>query len=113
MIVLLDRLIGVRGQGEKIALEMGFEDSQEVTEANSRVSVTEAEIHGRKTRRKRSKIKSPHLPLYITTHQYKTSNSQKEAILCVCLQALMDLLAGMPIVPILDMTYTAQVSRCT
>lgn len=109
MIVLLDRLIGVRGQREKIALEMGFEDSQEVTEANSRVSVTEADIHRRKTRRKRFKIKSPHLPLYIITNQYKTSNSQKEAILCVCLQALMDLLAGMPIVPILDMTHTAQV----
>lgn len=53
MIVLLDRLIGVRGQGEKIALEMGFEDSQEVTEVNSRVSVTEADIQGRKTRRKK------------------------------------------------------------
>lgn len=52
MIVLLDRHIGVRGQGEKITLEMGFEDSQEVTEANSRVSVTEAEIH-RRTRRKK------------------------------------------------------------
>lgn len=53
LIVLLDRLIGVRGQGEKISLEMGFEDSQEVTEANSRVSVTEAEIHGRRTRSKK------------------------------------------------------------
>lgn len=110
MIVLLDRLIGVRGQEEKIALEMGFEDSQEVTEVNSRVSVTEAEIHGRKTQRKRSKIKSPHLPLYIIANQYKPSNSQKAAIPCVCLHAPTDLLAGMPIVPILDMTYTAQVS---
>jgi len=110
LIVLLDRLIGVRGRGEKIALEMGFEDSQEVTAANSRVSVTEAGIQGRKTRRKRSKIKSPHRPLYIITNQCKPSNSQKEAISCVCLQALMDLLAGMSIVPILDVTYTAQVS---
>lgn len=83
MIVLLDRLIGVRGQGEKIALEMGFEDSQEVSEANSRVSVTEADIHGRRTRRKRFKIKIPHLLLYIIPNQYKTSNSQKEAILCL------------------------------
>lgn len=110
MIALLDRLIGVRGQGEKITLEMGFEDSQEITKANSRVSVTEAEIHGRRTRRKRSKIKSTHLPLYTITHQYKPSNSQKETILCLCLQGLMDLLAGTPIVPILDVTYTAQVS---
>lgn len=71
MIVLLDRLIEVKGQGEKIALEMGFEDSQEVTEANSRVSVTEADIHRTKTRRKRFKIKSPHLPLY-TSSQINT-----------------------------------------
>lgn len=92
-----------------MALEMGFEDSQEVTKANSRVSVTEAEIHRRKTRRKSSKIKS-HLPLYIITNQYKPSNSQKEAISRVCLQALTDLLASMPIVPILDMTYRAEVS---
>lgn len=110
MIVLLDRLIGVRGQGEKIALEMGFEDSQEVTKVNSRVSIAEADYHKRKARRKRFKIKNPHLPLYIITNQYKTSNSQKEVILCVCLQALTDLLAGMPIVPILDMTHRAQVS---
>lgn len=59
--------------------------------------------------------KGPKLKVLISLYsssknQYKTSNSWKEAISCVCLQALMDLLAGMPIVPILDMTHTAQVS---
>lgn len=107
--VLLEILIGVRGQTQKIALEMGFEGNQEVNETNSRVSVTETEIQ-RRTRRKRFRIKSPHLPLYIIANQYKPNNSQNKAILCVCLQALMDLLAGMPVVPILDVTYTARVS---